>query len=122
MPYGFHGDSGPAPRFALSASVSPPDGADEEPNVGSADGNRRGPREEAAAHPEVFRRGGLEPPGGFRQHSTAAAGEPGVDPAVPENRIRASEIVAARSVVGGAAPATQNRSRSGAHHGAELGA
>src|SRR5512144_1879711 len=51
-----------------------------------------------------------------------AAGELGVDPAVPENRIRPAEIVAARSVAGGAAPATQNRSRIGAHHGAELGA
>jgi hypothetical protein len=95
MPHGFHGDSGPAPRFARLASVSPPDGADEEPYIRFANGNRGELREEAAVHPEIFRRGGLESPGGFGPHSTASAGEPGVDPAVPENRVRAPEIFAA---------------------------
>ena len=55
MPHGLHRDSGPAPHAALSAPAGAPDGADEEPDLGSADGNRSEPQQAAAAQ------GGLLP-------------------------------------------------------------
>ena len=78
VPHGLDGDPGPAPDAALSEPAGQADGADEEPCLRPAAGDRGQLQQAAAAQGRLLRRTDVDQRRGEREHTAAAEAEPGM--------------------------------------------
>jgi Transposase len=96
-------------------------GADEEPRVGPAHGDRSQLQQAAAAQDRLLRRVDVDQRRGEREHPATAEAEPGDDQPLAEARVCAGQLSGARSASQGATTAAQDRARGGVDHGTDVG-
>src|SRR5438309_2210792 len=80
--------TGSKAHLAVPASAGAADGADEEPCLRTADGNRRGVQQTTAAQGELLPGTALRERGGSSEHTAAVEAQPGDDRALSEDRVR----------------------------------
>src|SRR5580698_8055472 len=119
--YGRDGDPEPAPNITLSEPADQADGADEEPCLRPADGDRGELQQAAAAQDRLLRRTDVDERRGEREHTAAAEAEPGDDLPFAEARLCPGQFARARSATEGAATAASDRARGGADRGPDVG-
>src|ERR1700758_2860263 len=119
--YGFDRDQGPTPDAALSEPADQADGADEEPCLRPADGDRGQLQQAAAAQGRLLRRTDVDERRGEREHTAAAEAEQGDDLPLAEARLCPGQFAPARSASEGAVAAASDRARGGADHGPDVG-
>src|SRR5580704_12238179 len=119
--YGLDGDSESAPDATLSEPADQADGADEEPCLRPADGDRGQLQQAAAAQGRLLRRTDVDQRRGEREHTAAAEVEPGDDLPHAEARLCPGQFAGARSASEGAATAASDRAGGGADYGPDVG-
>src|SRR5437764_15069409 len=97
MPYGLDGDQRPTTNATIPEPGDQADGADEEPCLRSADGDRCQLQQAATAQGGLLRRAHDDQCRSAREHTAFAEAEPGHDQPVAEARVRAGQFTAARS-------------------------
>src|SRR6266852_355045 len=121
VPHDASSDTGSKAHAEVPASAGAADGADEEPCLRTADGDRRGVQQATAAQGELLPGTALRERGGSSEHTPAVEAEPGDDRALSEDRVRPSQLSSARSGVGRSDQTAQNGSWSRSDHGTDVG-
>ncbi len=88
VPHDASSDTGSKAHAEVPASAGAADGADEEPCLRTADGNRRGVQQATAAQGELLPGTALRERGGSSEHTAAVEAQPGDDRALSEDRVR----------------------------------
>src|SRR5882757_7504438 len=88
VPHDASSDTGSKAHAEVPASAGATDGAEEEPCLRTADGNRRGVQQATAAQGELLPGTSLRERGGSSEHTAAVEAQPGDDRALSEDRVR----------------------------------
>src|ERR1700760_4595059 len=122
VPHDASSDTGSKAHAEVPASAGAADGADEEPCLRTADGNRRGEQKPTAAQGELLPGTALRERGGSSEPTAAVEAQPGDDRALSKDRVRPAQLSSARSSIGRPDQEAQNRSWRGSDHGSDVGA